>query len=411
MRAVDLVGHDGGPLRTEAARALAAATLVAGGRRHLERLDVPPGARTVVMGDVTAAVAAVAAHDGPAVVVASGDPGFFGILRRLRSRGLDVTVHPAVSSVAHAFARAGLPWDDAAVVSAHGRDPRAALAVVRSGVRCAVLTDAVTGPRQVAAAAPPDARLVVCERLGADGERVVTATAAQVAAGEDDWREPNVVVVDPVVVDPVVVDPGAAQPPAAADVPPSIAGPRRVAGGWALDDAGFEHRDGMITKAEVRAWALARLGPRPGITVWDVGAGSGSVAVECARLGAAAVAVERDPRQGDRIRRNAARHGVRVVVVEGAAPAALAGLPAPDAVFVGGGGLDVLAAVVATRPPVVVVALAAVDRIAPAADLLRDGGYTVGGVQLAASRLTDLPGGSLRLSALNPVVVLVGEPA
>jgi precorrin-6Y C5,15-methyltransferase (decarboxylating) len=402
MRTVDLVGHDGGPLRAEAVRALAAATLVVGGRRHLERLDVPPGARTVVMGDVAAAVDAVTAHDGPAVVVASGDPGFFGILRRLRSRGLDVRVHPAVSSVAHAFARAGLPWEDAAVVSAHGRDPRAALAVVRSGVRCAVLTDAVTGPRQVAAAAPPDARLVVCERLGADDERVVVATAADVAGGEGDWREPNLVVVDP--VDPVVP-----QSPAAADAPPSIAGPRRDAAGWALDDDGFEHRDGMITKAEVRAWALARLGPRPGATVWDVGAGSGSVAVECARLGAAAVAVERDPGQGDRIRRNAARHGVRVVVVEGTAPAALAGLPAPDAVFVGGGGLDVLASVVATRPPVVVTALAAVDRIALAADLLAGGGYTVDGVQLAASRLAVLPGGSLRLAALNPVVVLTGE--
>ncbi len=100
------------------------------------------------------------------------------------------------------------------------------------------------------------------------------------------------------------------------------------AGGWALPDDAFGHRAGMVTKAEVRALALARLAPRPGVLVWDVGAGSGSVAVECARLGAAALAVERRADDAARVAANAAAHGVDVRVVAGEAPAR-AGRAAP----------------------------------------------------------------------------------
>src|SRR5699024_10630607 len=104
----------------------------------------------------------------------------------------------------------------------------------------------------------------------------------------------------------------------------------------------FSHRDGVITESEVRAVALAKLAPRPGALVWDVGAGCGSVAVECARLGAAAIAVESDEAQTVRMITNAARHGVDVRVEEGEAPQALRQLPRPDAVFVGGGGSEVV---------------------------------------------------------------------
>ena len=163
----------------------------------------------------------------------------------------------------------------------------------------------------------------------------------------------------------------------------------------------------MITKAEVRALVLARLGPGPGRTVWDIGAGSGSVAVECARFGAWAVAIESDDAQCARIRRNAAAHGVRLQVVAGRAPDVLAGLPAPDAVFAGGGDDGVLAgAIKAGQPDRVVVTLASVDRVRDVTDLLTGAGYTAGGTQLQASRLAGLPGGSLRLAAVNPVFVI-----
>src|SRR3712207_3571572 len=96
-----------------------------------------------------------------------------------------------------------------------------------------------------------------------------------------------------------------------------ISGSLESPGQWALPEEQFEHRSAMITKPELRALVLARLGPGPGGLVWDVGAGSGSVAIECARFGAAAIAVERDAESCERIRRNAARHGVYVEVVEG----------------------------------------------------------------------------------------------
>jgi precorrin-6Y C5,15-methyltransferase (decarboxylating) len=162
----------------------------------------------------------------------------------------------------------------------------------------------------------------------------------------------------------------------------------------------------MVTKPEVRAVALARLGPRPGVLVWDVGAGSGSVAVECARFGAAVVALDRDPAQCARVAANARRHGAEVRVVGGPAPEALDTLPDPDAVFVGGGGLPVVSAVAARRPSRIVMALAAVQRAGLALQALADAGYRVDGTLLQASRLVPLPDGAHRLAAANPVFLL-----
>jgi precorrin-6Y C5,15-methyltransferase (decarboxylating) len=166
----------------------------------------------------------------------------------------------------------------------------------------------------------------------------------------------------------------------------------------------------MITKAEVRALALARLGPAPGRTIWDVGAGSGSVAVECARFGARVIAVEADPAQCARIRANAARHAVRLKIVQGRAPEALTSLPPADAIFVGGGDAEALtAAIRQASPERVVVTLASVQRVGETTDLLADLGYLPEGVQLQASRLAPLPNGTHRLTAQNPVFVLCGH--
>jgi precorrin-6Y C5,15-methyltransferase (decarboxylating) len=131
--------------------------------------------------------------------------------------------------------------------------------------------------------------------------------------------------------------------------------------------------------------------------------------VECARLGAAVIAVEHDAQARERIARNAGAHGVEVRVVRGTAPAVLAGLPAPDAVFVGGGGPDVVTAAAASGAGRVVVALAALDRAAPTRAALRDAGFAVGGGQLVASRLAELPDGAVRLAGTNPVLLVWGE--
>ncbi|SNT28795.1 precorrin-6Y C5,15-methyltransferase (decarboxylating) [Asanoa hainanensis] len=382
MPEVTVYGFDGGPLPASVAEA----TLLVGGARHLD--GVPSDAERVVMGSVSAAVDRISVHDGSVAVVASGDPGFFGIVRALRRAGVDPVVRPAPSSVALAFARLGLPWDDAVVVSAHGRDGglRRALNVCRAYPKVAVLTGPDATPPALAAGLRGWRReVVVASELGTPAERLT--------GPDGDWAEPNVAIVLAAEL---------------TDGPAGwLAGGVRPPDGWALPEDAFRHRASMITKAEVRAVALAHLRPAPGTLVWDVGTGSGSVAVECGRFGAAVVAVDRDPASADLVRANAAQHGVDVRVVTGAAPAVLADLPDPDAVFVGGGGPDVLAAVLDRGPAQVVAAFAAVEPVGPAADALAAAGYATGGAQLQTNRLVEIVGRH-RLAAINPVTLVWG---
>jgi precorrin-6Y C5,15-methyltransferase (decarboxylating) len=321
-------------------------------------------------------------------------------------------VIPAVSSVALAFGRLGLDWTDALVLSAHGRAAGPVLAAALAHPKAAILTgppEAATG--QLRSGLLAAGRTVyAAERLGAPGERV--RNLARHSAPE--VTDPHVLISlaavpepAPAVPEPAPALPEPASPAAAAGPASWLAGHQGAPAGWALPEADFEHRDSMITKAEVRALVLARLGPGPGRTIWDVGAGSGSVAVECARFGAWAIAVESDEDQCGRIRRNAAAHGVLLLVVAGRAPDVLAGLPAPDAVFAGGGDDDALAAAVrAGQPGRVVVTLVSVDRVRGVCEMLAGSGYEVNGTQLQAARLAGLPGGSLRLAAANPVFVI-----
>ncbi|MDN3248617.1 MULTISPECIES: precorrin-6y C5,15-methyltransferase (decarboxylating) subunit CbiE [unclassified Streptomyces] len=381
---------------------VAGAELVVGGRRHLEAVRLPDGAERVVLGALAPALDTVAeyvAKERPVVVLASGDPGFFGIVRVLAERfgAQRLDVRPGVSSVAAAFARAGLPWDDAVVASAHGRDLRTAVNLCRAHPKVAVLTGPGAGPAELGAALRTDPRvLVVASALGTGDERVERVTPVE-AAGRD-WGAAVSVV--------LCLDEARALGPVR-----SVAGPRPGPAGWALDETEFAHRDSMITKFEVRALALARLGPRPGDLVWDVGAGSGSVAVECARLGAAVTAVEKTPDGVERVRANAAAHGVDVRVVHGAAPTALSGLDDPDAVFVGGGGRElpaIVAACARRARRAVVVAMAALDRVPAAREALLGAGLECDGVLLQSSRLAPLPGDVTRLAATNPVFLLWG---
>ena len=415
---ITVVGMDGSALGPKAESALAAATLVVGARRHLAAVPVltaPSRARTIVLGELAPALDALAAHEGDAVILASGDPGFFGIVRALRERALSFTVLPAVCSVALAFARAGLAWDDAVVVSAHGRNPRPAVNVCRAHPKVAVLTGPGCGPAEIAAALEGwDRRLVVAEHLGTEDERITECSPAD-AAGRG-WTDPNVVLVlagssttragSPTSR---AASPGSPRDPGKVmNAPGWLAGAPGIPDGWALSEEAFDSRDAVITKAEVRALALARLGPGPGMLVWDVGAGSGSVGIECARFGAAVIAVERDAVRCQRVQANAARHGVDVRVVAGPAPQVLAELPDPDAVFVGGGGPEVVEAVAARHPARIVVALAAVERAGLATAALAATGYVADGALVQAARFAPLPSAVHRLAAINPVFLVWG---
>jgi precorrin-6Y C5,15-methyltransferase (decarboxylating) len=395
---VTVIGYDGSALPSEALAAIAAADLVVGGRRHLDAIET--SARTVVMGPLQPAIEALGetrSNGGKAVVIASGDPGFFGIVRKLRTQRIPLTVLPARSSVARAFARLGLPWDDALVVSAHGRPIEPALNILRRYGRSqqpvAVLTDDHSSPARIIEALGSQCPvLLVFERLGESDERITRIGPEDHDQAKGwDWQSPNLVVT---------------AEPRIQGHPPWLQGRRGYEDsehdGWGLPDEAFQHRDGMITKREVRAVVLSRLAPRIGTLVWDVGAGSGSVAVECARLGAAAIAVEREPDRNS-LRRNALDWNVQVV--EGSAPAALQGLPYPDAVFIGGGGPEVVTAVAAIQPSRIVVAVATLERVGPTLAALGD--YEVDTVLLQASHLQPLGDGH-RLVPANPVFVVSG---
>ncbi|WP_018680743.1 precorrin-6y C5,15-methyltransferase (decarboxylating) subunit CbiE [Actinokineospora enzanensis] len=315
------IGADGWAGLAPPARAVVlGAEVVVGAGRQLGLLpDEVPGERVAWPSPLVPAIPGMLAeYAGREVcVLASGDPMFHGIGTTL-SRFGPVRVLPHPSSVSLACARLGWAADDVEVVSAVGRPVERLHAVLHPGRRVLVLSENGTTPSAVVellrARGFGSSVVTVLEELGGPGERV-TGDLDGVAAL--DIAALNVVAVE------CVADPGARRLP-------------RVPG---LPDDVYEH-DGQITKREIRAVTVSALAPEPGELLWDVGAGSGSVGIEWSRTHPAcrAVAIESRDERADRVVRNARALGVPgLQVVRGAAPAALADLEQPDAVFVGGG--------------------------------------------------------------------------
>ena len=306
-------------LTPDARDAVAAAEVVVGSARQLDLVaGLGAGERVVLPAPLLPALPGLldAHRDRRLVVLASGDPMFFGIgttLVRLLGPS-SVSVLPAPSSVSLAAARLGWALDGVEVVSAVGRPLALLAAALAPGRRVLVLTPDVTGAR--------DVRALLAEHGYARSEVTVLAQLG----GPDEWVGPAtdeshdalaVVAVE------CALDDGA------------VALSRSAA----LPDDAFEH-DGQLTKQEVRAVTLAALQPLPGALLWDVGAGSGSVGIEWLRAHPSCRAIAIEPREDRRARIvvNAERLGVPgLQLVAGGAPDALAGLPTPDAVFVGGG--------------------------------------------------------------------------
>ncbi|MFF3651176.1 precorrin-6y C5,15-methyltransferase (decarboxylating) subunit CbiE [Streptomyces sp. NPDC002181] len=368
---VTVIGWDGSPLTAAARSALSAATLVAGAAHHLALPEVPPAAERIRLGSLGLAARRIAGHRGTAVVFADGDPGFFGAVRTLRApeHGLEVEVVPAVSAVAAAFARAGMPWDDAQVVVAHPRTLRRAVNVCRAHGKVAVLTSPGAGPAELALLLGGVHRtFVICEELGTVKEQVTVLTSDRVA--DHSWRDPNVVI----VIGGQAAAPAA--PSAAAADPAWLLGQNAAhtgGRGWAL--SGGDGGEGE--SAPLRAAQLARLGPRAGDLVWDIGTGSGALAVEAAAFGAAVIAVDADPRACERATAAARKRGVQLQVVAGRAPHVLEDLPEPDVVRVGGGGAAVARAVADRRPERIVSHASTRDEAEAIGRALTEGGYTV----------------------------------
>ncbi|MET9376899.1 precorrin-6y C5,15-methyltransferase (decarboxylating) subunit CbiE [Streptomyces sp. NPDC002992] len=359
---VTVIGWDGSPLTAAARSALSAATLVAGAAHHLALPEVPPAAERIRLGSVDLAARRVAGHRGTAVVLADGDPGFFGVVRTLRApeHGLEVEVVPAVSSVAAAFARAGMPWDDARIVVAHQRTLRRAVNVCRAHPKVAVLTSPGAGPAELALLLDGVHRtFVICEELGTDREQVTVLTSDK--AADHAWRDPNV----------VIVIGGSAGGRGGGWL---MGHETPAVRGWALP---LEEPGGSGQDPTLRAAQLARLGPRVGDLVWDIGCGGGAFSVEAARFGAAVIAVDADPDARARAEAAARRHGVQLQAVQGRAPHVLERLPEPDVVRIGGGGVPVVTACTDRRPERIVTHASTRDEAEALGAALADGGYTV----------------------------------
>lgn len=380
---ITVIGWDGTPLTAAAAAALAAATLVAGAPYQLNALPVPAAAERIALGSVESAARRIAEHRGAVVVVAEGDPGFFGVVRTLRrpEYGLELEVLPAVSSVAAAFARAGMAWEDAQVVSTHGGRLRKAANVCRAHSKVAVLTSPDAGPSELALMLRGVHRtFVVCEALGTEEEDVSVLTSDRVP--DHDWRDPSVVLVI-----------GGNARTQAVDAPSGWLAGRPVGypaaeRGWALPGDAYDGEGVRTLSEQTRAVILARLGPGPGDLVWCVGAGSGALAVETARFGAAVVAVEADAAGCARIAVNARRYGVELETAAGSAPEVLGGLPEPDAVVVERGGAEVVAAVLTRRPGRLVAPARTLAEAEQIRAVVAAAGYQVEGAILQSAPLT-----------------------
>jgi precorrin-6Y C5,15-methyltransferase (decarboxylating) len=313
-------GWDG--LAAQARAAILAAEEVIGSPRQLGLLpaDTPP--QTPWPSPMAPAVDALVARPaGTVCVVASGDPMLHGIGATLAIRSAPgrLTVIPHVSAFALACARLGWAEAEAELVSAVARPAEGVALWLQPGRRLVVYPTGRDGAARVARVLCErgfaTSRLVVLERLGAGDERITETTAAEALTGDHDPLHAVAIECTP--------DPGTS----------TLA---RTPG---LPDAAYDS-DGALTKWPVRAVTLAALAPIPGALLWDVGAGSGSVAIEWLRAEptARAIAVERRADRRERIARNALRLGVPALeIVAGDAPAALTGLPVPDAVFLGGG--------------------------------------------------------------------------
>ena len=393
------IGDDGPAGLDAAARArVEAAELLIGGRRHLAMFPEHPAECVPIAGGLDWLMSRLEseADRRRTVVLASGDPCFFGIGPLLAERlGRErVEIHPHVSAVALAFARLGLGWQDATVVSAHGRPLDRAIRRARGAHKLAVLTDDENTPAVVARALLDaglrDAPAWVFEHLGVPAERAIGGQVSDIAGIE--CAALNVLVL------PCATWEGCDQ-----------------TFGRPVDD--FEHTASLITKPEVRAISLSKLRLTPDSILWDVGSGSGSVAIEAAGLvpRGRVFAVERSIEQLERLRRNVTAYGRQAIVevVEGVAPDALTALPDPDAVFVGGGGTDLVAildASFARLAPAgrLVANFATVERLVDCLAWAKRRGIPVEVVQVAVSRGTDVAGAT-RFQAENPVFVATVE--
>ncbi len=403
MIAVEIVGMGISPddltdnLRTLIQRA----DILVGAERHLAVFPNVPARRQPLKRGLKPVTADIQRwmQTRKVVVLASGDPLFFGIGSYLiQNLGAEnVVIHPNVSSVAAAFARLKIPWHNAVILSLHGRRGyRRFLDAVRQSEPVAVLTDPDNHPGRLARLCLEnhivDVQMCVLERLGTGQERQRWTELTRAVRMR--FREPNLAVFR--------------------RIPKRDRTQKTLHLGLAEDN--FDHENSVITKPEVRAIVLSKLQLADQHVLWDLGAGSGSIAVEAAlfiRTGSI-VAVEKDARRVEQIRSNGQRFGVEnLKIVQADLPDGLSRLPRPDRIFIGGGGRQIRkiireAAELLKPRGVLVVNTVLIASLEAANRELGKLGFDPDVVQVQINRGRAMPWGS-RLAAENPVWIISGK--
>ena len=321
------IGEDGvAGLSLIARRLVAEAELVLGGKRHLAlAASLIRGHRLPWPSPIGAALPEIENHRGrPVAVLASGDPFHYGVgdmlMRAVHPEEMLCLPQPSAFSLA--ASRLGWSQQDVALLSLHGRTLEGIVRYLQPGARILALSwDGMT-PGKLAelltGRGMGESRLIVLEHLGGPAERIRRSKAAMFDL--DDVTPLNTIALEVLAA-------------ADATIVPLSPG---------LDDSLFEH-DGQLTKREIRAVTLSSLAPRQGELLWDVGLGAGSIAIEwlLRHPSMKAIGIEADAERAARAARNAAKLGApELQIVQGRAPEAMAGLAAPDTVFIGGGLSD-----------------------------------------------------------------------
>ena len=388
-------------LSPEALACLKKAEIIAGSKTHLQAVTDYPARKLPLSNNIVTWIDQIAdiLQQQSVVVLASGDPLFYGLGRLLTER-FDrecLRFYPHVSSVQLAFNRLAIPWQSATIISVHGRQPDHLEQTLKQGKSpLAILTDFVHTPGEIARLvqdlrSPVQYCMYVCSHLGATQEKIQSVSIAE--AINSLFPSPNVVVLE-------------AQTPAPEK-------PQPILGIADRDFYTFPDQPGLITKQEVRALSISLLRLQPDITVWDVGAGTGSISIEIARLvpDACIYAIEKTAAGLALIEKNCDRFGItQVSPVRGVAPAALDGLPAPDRIVIGGGGkamaeiLEVCSDLI--RPQGTIVAnFATLETCILAKQQLQECGWNVQLLQVNIARSATLATAT-RFVPLNPVILL-----
>ncbi len=372
-----------------------------GGERHLSYFSDFKGERFVIKSNLKEVVQHIKKNRNKRItVLASGDPCFYGITDYLiKNLGKDdIEIIPNISSMQWAFAKIKEPWHDAVIVSSHGRDIERIVEAARHNNKIGVFTSTGDEPKKIAETLLKDGikdfDIYICEDIGSLDEKIVVYSLKDAASKtfsplnimiliKDTKASPNTKIMDNI---------------------------------FGIPDSSFSHGNGMITKEEIRAISLSKMRIRENSVIWDIGAGSGSIAIEAGRIAkmGKVYAIEKKHDRIEQINENIKKFSMKnVEVIEGEAPDCLKGLTEPDAVFIGGSSgrlktiLEVCSKSMKNKGRIIINAIT-LDTLKTASDSLKwlNIPFEIISVNIAKSKdISD----STFFEAQNPVYIISGE--